>query len=189
MYFRIASRYGNVKITLYYFVFVRTVVCVKWWNKIKSNQNFPGQVWWHAMAWCQSNFNKFIIIQLFTVCSPSYWTSQSFLKPNPAWVAMELKYSISMMNNSTSPLWQWEPPAWGPTLFIFMSTAISGARRGLTDVLFVRFYLNAFINHWGKFIIRLIVLSILPLVTVSTLNVLIYNALVKSNTHHIDDSR
>ena len=32
-------------------------------------------------------------------------------------------------------------------------------------------------------------LSVLPLVTVSTLNVLIYNALVKSSNLHLDESR
>ena len=40
-----------------------------------------------------------------------------------------------------------------------------------------------------KVYIRLIVLSVLPLVTVSTLNVLIYNALVKSSNLHLDESR
>ena len=48
---------------------------------------------------------------------------------------------------------------------------------------------HSLITIKGKFIFRLIVLSIVPLVTVSTLNVLIYTALVKSSNLNMDESR
>ena len=79
MYFRIASRYGNVKITLYYFVFVRKVVC-----EIKLNQNFPGQVWWHGVSQTLISsllYNFYSLISLI-LNFPKFFEAQSSLSSN-----------------------------------------------------------------------------------------------------------
>ena len=134
--FRIATRHGNVKITLYYFVVVRKVVCELWNVETKLNQ----LSWLTVVDLCrQSNFNEFIIIQLLQCAfrhielSKVFWSQIQFEQQwywgiqYLWWTILRLlcdneNHQLEVQHSLSSCLQLYQVPGLAsPTSFIFFS--------------------------------------------------------------------